>query len=234
MEHSEIDRILESAESASAPVDPELLRTISTHIRGSLRPVRPLLSSRALASRLLFISVAVAFASAALLGLHGIRKLSLVEDALIFPILAVMTWLSAQVSAAGMAPGSRRRAAPGTVLLAASLSIVAVFALLFHDYRTERFVPQGLACLIAGLVVAVPAAAAGWLLLRRGYAVNRTAAGLAMGTLASLAGVTMLELHCANFEAWHVMVWHTAVIPVSAAAGALIARMSPARRGQVR
>jgi hypothetical protein len=35
----------------------------------------------------------------------------------------------------------------------------------------------------------------------------------------------MLELHCANFEAPHVMLWHTAVIWVAAAAGALTARL---------
>jgi hypothetical protein len=42
------------------------------------------------------------------------------------------------------------------------------------------------------------------------------------GTLAGLAGVTMLELHCPNFEALHVMLWHTAVVPASGAAGALL------------
>ena len=46
---------------------------------------------------------------------------------------------------------------------------------------------------------------------------------LVVGTLAGLAGVTMLELHCANLEAPHVMLWHTAVMPISAAAGALLA-----------
>jgi hypothetical protein len=32
----------------------------------------------------------------------------------------------------------------------------------------------------------------------------------------------VLELHCANFEALHVLVWHTLVVPVSAGFGALI------------
>jgi hypothetical protein len=31
----------------------------------------------------------------------------------------------------------------------------------------------------------------------------------------------MLELHCVNFEAPHVIVWHIAVLPISAAAGLL-------------
>jgi hypothetical protein len=76
---------------------------------------------------------------------------------------------------------------------------------------------------MAGLLHAIPAALASWLLLRRGFAVNPVAAGLVVGTLAGLAGVSMLELHCKNLEVLHVMLWHTAVIPVSAAAGALVA-----------
>jgi hypothetical protein len=47
-------------------------------------------------------------------------------------------------------------------------------------------------------------------------------AGLAVGSLAGLAGPAVLELHCANFEALHVLVWHTLVVPVSAGFGALI------------
>jgi hypothetical protein len=35
--------------------------------------------------------------------------------------------------------------------------------------------------------------------------------------------VTMLELHCVNLQAPHVLLWHTAVMPVSATAGALLA-----------
>jgi hypothetical protein len=59
---------------------------------------------------------------------------------------------------------------------------------------------QGVVCLSAGLLHAIPAALASWLLLRRGFAVNPVAAGLVAGTLAGLAGVTMLELHCANLK----------------------------------
>jgi len=31
-----------------------------------------------------------------------------------------------------------------------------------------------------------------------------------------------LELHCPNLEAAHVLVWHVAVVPVSAVVGALV------------
>jgi hypothetical protein len=106
------------------------------------------------------------------------------------------------------------------------IGLAAVFGLLFHDYRTEWFVSQGVACLTAGLVQALPASVAAWLLLRRGFAVNSIAAGFAKGALAGLAGVTMLELHCLNFEAPHVMVWHIAVLPISGAVGMLVAWMA--------
>ena len=56
-----------------------------------------------------------------------------------------------------------------------------VFAVLFRDYRTDHFVSQGVACLTAGLLHAIPAALAGWLLLRRGFAVNPVAAGVVAG-----------------------------------------------------
>jgi hypothetical protein len=97
-----------------------------------------------------------------------------------------------------------------------------VFALLFRNYRTDHFISSGIACLLAGLVIAIPAALLSSLLLRRGFAVNPASAGLTGGALAGVSGVTMLELQCSNFQALHVLVWHTAVLPVSAAAGALV------------
>ena len=57
------------------------------------------------------------------------------------------------------------------------------------------------------------------------------AAVLVMGTLAGLAGVTTIELHCANFQALHVMLWHTAVILLSAVTGALLAWLLRFRAG---
>ena len=67
-----------------------------------------------------------------------------------------------------------------------------------------------------------PALPRGWWVLRRGWVTHAAAAGLAAGVLAELAGVAMLELHCANLEALHVLVWHTLVVPVSGVAGAIV------------
>jgi hypothetical protein len=57
--------------------------------------------------------------------------------------------------------------------------------------------------------------------------------GLVAGTLAGLAGLaglSMLELHCSNFEAAHVLVWHIAVVPSSGAIGAIVASVLGLRR----
>jgi hypothetical protein len=217
----EIDEILKQAAEAPHSLDPALLDRIAGSIGSPLRPVSPLPPAWVLASGLILICASIALAGAARAGIYGIPKLSVLERALIFPALGIFIWVAATACVAEFIPGSRRRVAPGVLLGAGSLALVAVFAVLFHDYRIDRFVSQGVVCLAAGLFHAIPAAFASWLLLRRGFAVNSVAAGLVMGILAALAGVTMLELHCPNLQAFHVIVWHTAVIPVSGAAGAL-------------
>jgi len=220
----EIDEILKEAAQAPHDVETALLDRIAGSIGSSLRPVRPLPPAWLLVGGLVLICAAVALAGAARLGLYGIQRLSVLERALIFPALGILLWLAATAFVGEMIPGSRRRVAPGFLLVAGSLALLAVFAVLFHDYRTDRFVSQGLACLTAGLLHAIPAAFASWLLLRRGFAVNSVAAAMAAGTLAGLAGLTMLELHCPNFQALHVMLWHTAVMPLSATVGGILAR----------
>jgi hypothetical protein len=110
------------------------------------------------------------------------------------------------------------------------LALLGVFALEFRDYQTTHFVSAGVVCLVTGLLHALPAAFLSALVLRRGFAVDTIAAGLLAGALASLAGLGVLELHCPNFQAAHVLVWHTAVVPVSASAGALGAMIVRRRR----
>lgn len=227
MRDGEIDEILKQAAEASHDVDPVLLDRIVKSVGSSLRSVRPLPPAWVLVGGLVLICATVALAGAARSGLNGIQKLSAWERALIFPALGILICLAATAFVSEMIPGSRRRVAPGDLLGAGSLALLAIFALLFRDYGTERFVSQGVACLTAGLLHAIPTALASWWLLRRGFAVNSVVAGLVAGTLAGLAGVTMLELHCQNFQALHVMLWHTAVMPISGAAGALLAWAAP-------
>jgi hypothetical protein len=216
----DIDDILKRAVEGAQDVDPALLDRVSGSMRSSLRPVRPLPATWVLASSPALICSIVALAGALLLKPYGIQKMNALEIGLIFPVLGVLIGITAVLCVSEVIPGSRRPVAPWLLCVSGCLALAVVFALLFSDYGTERFVSQGMKCLTAGLLHALPVSiASGWV-LSRGFAVNSVAGGLAKGTLAGLAGVTMLELHCPNFEAPHVMVWHIAVLAVSAGIGA--------------
>jgi len=67
--------------------------------------------------------------------------------------------------------------------------------------------------------VALPAALVSTWILRRGLVLDWVTAGLAAGVLSGLAGLGMLELHCPYLNAIHAMVWHVAVVLISAMAG---------------
>jgi hypothetical protein len=219
-----LDDILDRAAKAPHEVDPSVLDRISNSIAPSVQPVRPLPAAWLLTASLVLICAAVALSGAAILGFHGVHARSAAQIATILPALGIFAWIAASASVAAMTPGGARRISAPWILTIGILALLTVFAVSFHDYHVDRFVPQGLVCLTAGILHAIPTGAATWWVLRRGFAVDPFAAGLVTGTLASLAGVAMLELHCANLQALHILVWHTAVVPTSALIGALLAR----------
>jgi Negative regulator of sigma F len=219
----EVDDFLQKASRFPHEVDPALLKRVADSIHSSLRPVRPLPPTWVLTGGLVLICAAVALAGAARTGFYGFEKLSVLERGLILATLGILASVAGKEFVGELIPGSRHRFSAGALLAMASVALLGVFALLFRNYRTEHFISAGIACLLTGLLFSIPAASLSWLLLRRGFAVNSVSAGIVGGALAGLSGVTMLELHCVNFQALHVLVWHTAVVPVSAAAGALVA-----------
>ncbi len=229
MNDRDIDGILQAA-AGQGDVNPRLVDRIAKTVGDSARPVRPLPRRTATAAGLLLVCAVLAMAGAMRLGIYGLPRLSAIQIPAIFSVLCGLLWFAALDLVDQMTPGSRRRAAPVWLVAGASLALAALFAALFHNYRTVRFVPEGLACLKAGVALAIPTALAGWLVVRRGFFVNPVAAGLVAGALGGLAGIVMLEIHCPNFQTLHVMVWHTAVLPVSSAAGAAVAWAARLRR----
>lgn len=222
MKEDEIDDVLKNAAQAPQHLDPRVLERIGESIKPSLRPVRPLPPAWMIDIGLVVVCATVSLAGAAYAGTFGFAKMDLIERSLIFPALAILALIAAVGFVQQMIPASRLRVSPGAQLTLTCAGLLAVFSYLFRDYHTDHFLSTGIACLLTGLLYAIPAGLLGWLLLRRGFAVNPVSAGLAAGTLAGLAGVGMLELHCPNFQATHILVWHTAVVPVSAALGALL------------
>lgn len=200
----------------SAP-DPAVLERIAASMTRDLKPVKPLPSTGATVSSLLVVFLAMAVLGASILGFFGLLRLTPGAIALIFPALGGLALLSAAASVNAMIPGSKRPFHPAALMALGCAVMAGIFVLLFRDYSLGSFVPQGISCLRAGLIWAAPTAVFAWMLLRRGYAVDRGAAGLAAGTFAGLAGMAMLELHCPNFRLWHVVIWHVAVVPIAAA-----------------
>jgi hypothetical protein len=217
----QVDDVLKNAAHAPQHLDPRVLEPIRDSIRPSLRSVRPLPQAWLMATGLVLICATVSLAGAARAGLFGFAKMDLLERSLVYPALAILACIAAVSFVHQMIPASRVRISPGALVALTSLALLALFGDLFRDHHIDHFFSAGIACLLIGLLHAVPTGLLSWLLLRRGFAVKPVSAGLVAGMLAGLAGVGMLELHCPNFQAAHVLVWHTAVIPVSAALGAL-------------
>jgi len=218
----EIDDILQRAASSAREVPAQLLERIAGSIEPSLRPVRPFAPNWVLSGALGLTGGATALIGAARAGFQGFEALGFLSRVLILSALAVFIWASARRAVDEWTPGSPRRLSTLGLVAALTVALAVAFSLLFDDYRTENFVPAGLTCLCTGVLHAIPAALLAWWVLRRGCVLDSVSGGLAVGALAGLAGLAVLELHCANFEALHVLVWHTLVVPVSAGFGALI------------
>lgn len=219
------DRDIDRALANHPPVDRRLLDRVATAIPPDVAPVRPLPPRSILTARLIAAGALAAVAGASVLGFNAVPRLAAVQAAVIFPALLVLICMAAVAATAAMVPGSRQLVRPGSLIVLACAAMAGIFALVFQDYSVAHFVRQGVPCLIAGTANAVPAALLAWFILRRGFAVRAISAGAAAGALAGLAGVLMLALHCPLFQAPHAMFWHVAVIPCSAAAGAVVARV---------
>jgi hypothetical protein len=216
----EIDELLNGAKVPQGP-GAETLERIAGSIAGSLRPVRPLPPRWMLAGGVAVVCAAVALAGGARLGFFGFARMTVLERVFVFPALGLLVLATAREMASAMVPGSRRRLSSSALLTIAGLGMAFVLALCFRDYHTARFIHAGLVCLAIGLLHALTAGLLAWLVLRRGFAVDAISAGFAAGTLAGLAGVAMLELHCPNFQAAHILVWHLSVLLLSSGLGAL-------------
>lgn len=220
------------AKAATRTPDAEAVRAGAERaqhaILGDLRPVRPLGSPARSALLFLTVFAVAAVLAGIILGPHGFHALSAVQRTLIFCALLVAATVAAAACTRAIRPASGvSLAVPALVLGAAGFPLL--FALQFRGYSTLNFVHEGIPCLVAGLCVSIPTGLLLLPLLRRGFALDHRQAALACGTLAGLAGLAMLEIHCPNLKAIHVMVWHVAVVVVSAFLAWLVATLASRR-----
>jgi hypothetical protein len=121
-----------------------------------------------------------------------------------------------------MIPGSPHRISPRLLPIAITISLTIVIATLFQFQHERNFWASAWACIRAGIPIGAVAALPFWLLLRRGAILSHILTGTATGLFAGLVGTSVLEIHCPNLGAWHILVSHLGVAILYALAGLVI------------
>jgi len=218
-------RLVRALERGADAATPGNVAAIQAALLADMRPVR------VLAAPGFYLAALVAvFAGAVALGivlLHptGWPVLSAAQRAAVFLPLAgcavlLALWLERQ-----MTPGRRYGAALGLAAAALAAVLAGAMATVFHPAAEEGFVAHGLVCLRAGLLFALPVGLAIRFILSRGAVLQPARVGAALGLLAGLAGLAVLETHCPDLNAFHIWVWHGLVVVVSTIAGLAAGRL---------
>jgi hypothetical protein len=211
--------------NAPAPLDtpsPAALRKIAESLADNLRPVRPLAPARYFAGAFIGIFVSVVALTVYRLGAFAIAVMTPLQTAAILSTLAISTGLLVYSLVNQMAPGSRHRFSPALLAAGITISVAMVMAVLFQVQQEDNFWGNAWVCIRAGTLVGALAAVPFWLVLRRGAVLSLPMTGAAAGLLSGLAGTSMLEMHCPNLNAWHILLSHLGVAILCALAGLAI------------
>jgi len=214
-----------SALNSSVPVDPlspAAVRKIAESLADNLRPVRPLAPARYFAGAFAGIFVSIVALNVYRLGAFAIAVMTPVQTTAILSTLAIATGLLVYSLVNQMVPGSRHRLPPAPFAVGITILVAMVMAVLFQVQREENFWGNAWVCIRAGTLVGALAAVPFWLVLRRGSILFPSMTGAAAGLLAGLAGTSMLEMHCLNLDASHILLSHLGVAILCAVAGLAI------------
>jgi hypothetical protein len=206
------------------PIAGELQARLEGAITASLRPVKPLPSAGVLLAALLAVFAAVTAAGILAMGVEGAQVMTALQLGGLGMVLVLGATALATLLARQMVPGSRHPWRPEVVLLVAAGSLLTGIALLFPWMTEARLLGRGWTCGAAGLLLAVPAWACLWRLVRRGFLVSPGWTGATAGLLAGLTGATALHFGCFRVDAAHLVVWHAGVPVLGALAGCLVAK----------
>jgi hypothetical protein len=187
-----------------------------------LRPVRPVASERYFFGAFLGIFVSVVALGIYRMGAFAIRVMTPLQTTAILSALAISTVLLAYSLVHQMVPGSRHRISPKLLPVAVTISLMIAMAVLFQFQHERNFLANAWACIRAGTPFGLLAAVPFWLLLRRGAILSPSMTGAATGLFAGLVGTSVLEIHCPNLDAWHILVSHLGVAILCALAGLVI------------
>jgi hypothetical protein len=171
-----------------------------------------------------FVTIFVSIVALAVyfMGAFGIVVMTPLQTIAILSALAISAGLLAYSLALQMAPGSRHRIPPRLLPAGITISLTIAIAVLFQFQHEQDFWGNAWPCIRAGTPIGVLAAVPFWLMLRRGAILSPTMSGAATGLFAGLVGTSVLEIHCPNLDAWHILVSHLGVAMLCALAGLVV------------
>jgi hypothetical protein len=219
-----------SAPVSAASPSAEILRLIERAMVADLRKVRPIAAKRYVLAAFMAIYASVVALSIFRLGAFAIRVMSPLQAAFILGVLAISAGLLAYSLVNQMVPGSRYGIPPGLLPFGITILLAIAMAALFQFQHEQNFWAHGWACVRTGTPLAALAAVPLWLVLRRGAILSPAMTGAATGLLAGLAGTTVLEIHCPNLNAWHILVAHLGVAVLGAMAGLILGFVAENRK----
>lgn len=218
------NRCQELVRSLDLPVpthlpSPATLQQIAEGMAADLRPVRPVAPASYFLGAFVGIFVAIVALGVYGLGALAIAVMTPLQTVAILSTLVIGTGLLASSLVHQMVPGSRHGISPRLLPVGITISLIVAIAVLFQFQHERDFWGNAWACIRVGTPIGVLAAVPFWLVLRRGAILSPTMTGAATGLLAGLAGASVLEIHCPNLDAWHILVSHLGVAILCTLAG---------------
>jgi hypothetical protein len=221
---AELERRLETwaASQSDAELHLEIPRKVAGLLKSSLTPVKPLPSQSGLVLTFLVVFVSCAAGLIAVMDKAGFHLMTVVQMACMAAILVGTGILFSLAVAWRMVPGSRQSFPVPFVLALSGIGVIGGSALLFPWRTSHAFVAEGWPCAAMELMIAVPAGVVFWLLARRGALFGDAGIGAAVGGLAVVLALAVLQFQCMFQQAPHLLVWHGGTATILIGLGALI------------
>jgi hypothetical protein len=201
------------------PPSPATLRKIAEGMAAQLSPVRPVAPAGYFLGAFVCIIVSIVALSVDRMGAFAIGAMTPLQTAAILSALAISSGLLASSLVHQMVPASRHGILPSLLPVAIIISLIIAIAVLFQFQHEQDFWANAWGCIRAGTPIGVLSAVPFWLVLRQGAVLSPSMTGAATGLLAGLVGASVLEIHCPNLDAWHILVSHAGVAMLCTLAG---------------
>lgn len=214
-----------------------LQEKIEQRLAASLNPVRTLPSTQWLALGFLAIFVVGAAICVQATDKVGLRLMNAGQIAAMTTIFAAGAIGFSVALAHRMIPGARTWISPAALLSLSGIVLTAGIAWAFPWSATGVFLSEGWPCSAREAEIAIPAAAVLWLIARRGAPLVGPGFGAAVGALAGLLAMTVMQFQCMFQRAPHLLIWHAGAAAALTGLGTLsgaVARQFKSRRGRSR